>query len=113
MSDLIANQIHPPAFEELTGFMPPPARGLWQSFNNHLQTQHKFSAKITYSACVAKLGWNTKYQKSGKSLCTLVPEKECCTALVVLPVDLGEVAVQKVKSRKYISGRGGIYARWR
>lgn len=110
MSDFIANQIHTPTFEEITGFIQPPARGLWQDFNNPLQTQYKSSAKITYSTCAAKPGWDIKYQKLGKSLCTLYPEKECFTALVVLPVDLVEVVEQNVKSSKFIFGIGGKYA---
>lgn len=37
-----------------------------------------------YSKCSAQPGWNIKYQKSGKSLCTLYPMEGYFIALVVI-----------------------------
>lgn len=77
-----------PSFDEITGYIEPPARTWWQDINGFLQEQYKSKPKIVYSTCAGKPGWNVKYQKSGKALCTLYPEKNCFIALVVIPVDL-------------------------
>jgi hypothetical protein len=41
-----------------------------------------------FSRCSGKPGWNVKYQKSGKSLCTLYPEGNSFTVLVVVTLPL-------------------------
>jgi len=33
-------------------------------------------------------GWNVKYQKSGKSLCTLYPEQDSFTVLIVIKLEM-------------------------
>lgn len=37
-------------------------------------------------------GWNVKYHKSGKSLCTLYPEKDTFTVLIVVKLELAHIA---------------------
>ncbi len=39
---------------------------------------------MTYSMCAGQRGWNVKYQKSGKSLCTLYPMEGYFISLVVV-----------------------------
>ena len=39
---------------------------------------------MSYSKCAAQPGWNIKYQKSGKSLCTLYPMEGYFIGLVVV-----------------------------
>lgn len=86
--DLILDGSHTPAYEEIAAYIDLPARELWRQFNHFVQERYKTSFKIMYSSCCAKPGWNVKYQKSGKSLCTLYPEKDGFTALVVVTLDL-------------------------
>ena len=88
MEDLIQNKAVMPSFEAITGAIEPPARAWWQDLNGFLQEQYQSKPKIIYSTCAGKPGWNIKYQKSGKALCTLYPEKNCFVALVVIPLDL-------------------------
>ncbi len=88
MDDIIANGAVAPTFEQITGYIEPPARALWQDLNSFLQEEYHSSPKIIYSVCAGKPGWNIKYQKSGKALCTLYPERNCFVALVVIPMDL-------------------------
>jgi hypothetical protein len=38
---------------------------------------------------VGKPGWNLKYKKSRKAICTIYPEKSCFVVLVVVPVATG------------------------
>jgi hypothetical protein len=39
---------------------------------------------MSYSKCSAQPGWNVKYQKSGKSLCTMYPMDGFFIALIVI-----------------------------
>lgn len=60
------------------------AKGHWQELTAFLEEQYKISPKMTYSKCSAKPGWNVRYHKSGKSLCTLYPDRDYFTVLVVV-----------------------------
>lgn len=90
-SDLILDQTHAPTIEEIVAYIQDPGKGLWQGLNRFLQEQFGISPKITYSVCSGKPGWNVKYHKSGKSLCTLYPEKQGFVALLVIKQELREV----------------------
>ena len=57
---------------------------LWDDLKNHLEDTYRVSSKTTFSKCAAQPGWNVKYQKGGKSLCTLYPMEGFFIALVVI-----------------------------
>jgi hypothetical protein len=54
--------------------------------HNYLCENYKIKPKIAYSNCSMDnnvwRGWNIKYQKSGKSLCTIYPQQGYFLALV-------------------------------
>jgi hypothetical protein len=91
MIDLIHNPDSIPSFDEITDYLNPPARSLWVDLNAFIQETYHAKPKIAYSICAGKPGWNVKYQKSGKSICTLYPDPDCLIALVVIKVELGEL----------------------
>jgi hypothetical protein len=86
--DLLLDAGRAPDLAALTGYIDGPARGRWLELNRFLQERYRIGPKIAYSRCSAKPGWNVKYQKSGKSLCTLYPERDGFVALVVLRQEL-------------------------
>lgn len=88
MPDLISNASIAPSYEDIRAFIHSPVQELWMELNEYIQEQFKSKPKIHYSTCAGKPGWNVKYQKSGKSICTLYPEQNCFTALVVIKQDL-------------------------
>ncbi|WP_028308253.1 DUF3788 domain-containing protein [Desulfitibacter alkalitolerans] len=90
MCDLIQDPTHTPTFDEISSYINNTARALWEDMNTFIKNTYKAATRITYSKCSAKPGWNVKYQKSGKSLCTLYPEKESFVVLVVIKTDLTE-----------------------
>ncbi|PKM50526.1 MAG: hypothetical protein CVV02_11010 [Firmicutes bacterium HGW-Firmicutes-7] len=57
---------------------------LWKYLNSFLQNNYHIQPKLTYSQCSMQRGWNLKYQKSGKSLCTLYPMENYFIALIVI-----------------------------
>lgn len=57
---------------------------LWNSFCNYLITEYKIKPHLDYSKCSWQPGWNVKFKKSGKNLCTLYPQNGYFTVLVVI-----------------------------
>ena len=57
---------------------------LWQQMNTYLQETYNVSPKVVYSGCSWQKGWNVKYQKGGRSLCTLYPMQGYFVTLVVI-----------------------------
>ena len=46
--------------------------------------EYKCNEKIEYSMCSLEKGWNVKFKKSGKSLCTIYPREGYFTILIVV-----------------------------
>lgn len=88
MEDIIHNPTLTPSFDDITAYINPSARTLWADLNTFIQETFKAKPKIAYSICAGKPGWNVKYQKSGKSLCTLYPDRDCLIALVVIKAEM-------------------------
>lgn len=57
---------------------------LWAELLSYLENTYQVQPKISYSKCPMQPGWNLKYQKSSKSLCTLYPMEGYFIALVVV-----------------------------
>ncbi|MEZ7890677.1 MAG: DUF3788 domain-containing protein [Candidatus Wallbacteria bacterium] len=57
---------------------------LFQELCSYIEKNYSIKPKLSYSKCPAQPGWNIKYQKSGKSLCTLYPMTGFFIALVVI-----------------------------
>ncbi len=70
-----------PSFEQIRSFVASP---LWDEFNGWIQKSYHAVPSIEYSCCSGQPGWNVKYKKGSKSLCTLYPEKGRFIALVVV-----------------------------
>lgn len=71
----------PPSLEQVTEYINNP---LWTDFNNHIQSTYRIRPCMEHSRCSMQVGWNIKYKKSGKSLCTLYPMEGYFIALVVI-----------------------------
>jgi len=67
---------------------------LWDDLDDFLQQEYKVKPKVAYSSCAMDngmwKGWNVKYKKSGKSLCTLYPKQGYILSLV--PIGAGEMS---------------------
>lgn len=57
---------------------------LWQEFCHTIETQYAIAPHFSYSKCSMMPGWNIKYKKSGKALCTLYPQKGYFYCLLVI-----------------------------
>ncbi len=79
--DELYTKIEEPSLGQIDRYIGSP---LWKDLQNFLETIYSVQPKVTYSNCSAQKGWNVKYQKSGKSLCTLYPMPGYFIALVVV-----------------------------
>jgi len=70
-----------PSFEDIEKYI---SNGLWRELNAALQAGYRVSPQLSYSKCSAQPGWNVKYRKGGKSLCTLYPMDGFFIALVTI-----------------------------
>ncbi|PKM58269.1 MAG: DNA-binding protein [Firmicutes bacterium HGW-Firmicutes-3] len=57
---------------------------LFDSLCTFVETQYQVKPVLEYSKCSLQYGWNIKYKKSGRSLCTLYPMEGYFIALIVI-----------------------------
>ena len=65
---------------------------LWIEMCNYLNENYNFLPELVYYG--KKYGWTIRYRKSGKTLCSLFPERGAFTVLIVL----GKKEVEKTIS---------------
>lgn len=58
--------------------------GLFDKFCLEMDNQYEADFKVEFSKCNWEYGWNLKFKKSGKSLCTIYPRENYFTVLVVI-----------------------------
>lgn len=76
-----ANQV--PSSEDIKQYIGEGSL-LWSELLSYIEEAYQVQPKMSYSKCAAQPGWNIKYQKSGKSLCTLYPMEGYFIGLVVV-----------------------------
>lgn len=80
-----------PSYEDIKEFIGQ-GEIFWSELLLYIDFRYQVQPKMTYSKCSAQPGWNIKYQKSSKSLCTLYPMEGYFIALVVIGSKEEEVA---------------------
>ena len=74
-----------PSYEQIEEFVATP---LWGALADHLQKTYNAKPNLSYSGCNMDggiwKGWNVKYKKSGKSLCTLYPKQGYFLSLITI-----------------------------
>lgn len=72
-----------PSLDDIRSFVGE-AKPLWDELVSYLEQTYRVKPQPDYSKCSAQPGWNVKFKKSGKSLCTLYPMHNYFIALVVV-----------------------------
>jgi len=75
------NQSNEPTMANISNFVN---NELWDELCKFIETSYACLPRIEYSKCSMQRGWNVKYKKGGKSLCTLYPMEGFFIALVVI-----------------------------
>ncbi len=57
---------------------------LWEDFCQYMKNTYDVIPKFEFSKCSLEYGWNIKFKKGSKSLCTIYPrEKYFCLMVVI------------------------------
>ena len=57
---------------------------LWNDFCKYMKSAYRVIPKFEFSKCSWEYGWNVKFKKVNKNLCTLYPREGYFTILVVI-----------------------------
>lgn len=68
-----------PDLAQISAYVDSP---LWQALCGCLEQTYGIAPVVEHSVCSGAPGWNVKYRKSGRALCTLYPAKGYFTCLV-------------------------------
>lgn len=88
--DIIKNRLIEPSLDQMLDYMNDYARENMKEISDFLESEYKARPVIMYSSCSAMPGWNIKYKKGSKSFCTIYPDKEYFTILLVINNDVNE-----------------------
>lgn len=75
----LSSRAHTPDMPQLSAYIN---NALWDELCSHIEQTYGVSPNIEYSTCSMQPGWNVKYKKGGRALCTLYPAKGSFTAMV-------------------------------
>ncbi len=62
--------------------MPKEAQAAWLDMRSFVEENYNFEPNIVYWG--KKIGWGLKYQRSGRTLVSFYPEKDCFATLLIL-----------------------------
>ncbi len=75
------NQDNKPAMDNVRSYVKS---SLLDDLCSFIETAYAAKPALEYSKCSMQKGWNIKYKKSGKSLCTIYPMEGYFIVLVVI-----------------------------
>lgn len=70
-----------PTLEEIGSYIHNP---IFSRFCSTIMDKYHCKEKIEFSSCSWEHGWNIKFKKSGKNLCTIYPRENYFTVLLVI-----------------------------
>lgn len=57
---------------------------VFEQFCNQMKEKYKSNEKIEYSSCSWEKGWNIKFKKAGRNLCTIYPRAGFFSVMIVV-----------------------------
>lgn len=75
----ILDALHEPDIQEIAAYC---ANDLFDEFCHDLYQRYQVKPSLAYSKCTMQKGWNVKFKKSSKNLCTLYPKEGYFEVLV-------------------------------
>jgi len=92
------DKAHKPTEEEMMEFIGEPAKGAWVEIRRFIEEHYDIMPETVFGG--AKYGWEIRYRKSGKTLCSLTPEKGGVMVLIVLgkqESEKGSIDAKRIK----------------
>ena len=71
-----------PTEEKMASFIGESAKEAWQEIRRFIEDSYSLEPETIFYG--EKYGWTVRYRKSGKTLCSLFPEKGGFTVLIIL-----------------------------
>lgn len=71
---------------------------LWETFCNYMKKTYNIMPKFEFSKCNWEYGWNVKFKKGSKSLCTVYLRENYFTVLVVIGKKEKDIVENKLSS---------------
>ncbi len=101
-----------PTLEEMRSFVGE-ARPLWDELVDYLEKTYQPKQQMDYSKDMLQPGWNIKFRKSGKALCTLYPMAGYFIALVVVGPRQEEAVRADMEAGRFTEEVRALYDRSR
>ncbi|MBF2541759.1 DUF3788 domain-containing protein [Listeria seeligeri] len=90
-----------PTEKQIANFVGNP---LWAFANDYLRRAYLVKPQYNYSCCSMRPGWNIRYAKNGKTLCTFYPMSGYFSMLVVIgSKEIAEAELMMSMLSKYVS----------
>ena len=70
-----------PSLEDISEYI---RNSVFMQFCMEIKNTYNCAEKIEYSSCSLEKGWNIKFKKSGKTLCTIYPREHFFTVMIVV-----------------------------
>lgn len=77
----LKDRTYTPSLDEIAACIRNP---LFGKFCRQIKEKYNCRETIDFSACSMEPGWNIKFRKSGKALCTIYPRESYFTVMVVV-----------------------------
>ena len=77
----LQDKYYQPALEEICQYVRTLT---YEQFCTEIKEQYQCRETIEYSSCSLERGWNIKFKKAGKTLCTIYPRESYFTVMVVV-----------------------------
>lgn len=78
---IISNMDNMPEMSEISVYVNSV---LWDELIEFIESTYNVMPQREYSRCSEAPGWNIKYRKSGRSICTLYPQKNKFECLITI-----------------------------
>ena len=82
-----------PGRDDIVDYLGNDAVEAWDNIISFIEDNYNFSPETVFGG--KKYGWEIRYRKSGKSLCTLYPEKGAFTIQIVLGAKEAQQAIAR------------------
>jgi len=77
----LQNYDYSPTLKEICEYIRNP---VFNTFCSEIKTKYNINSQIEFSKCSWEPGWNVKFRKLKKSLCTIYPREMYFTVLIVI-----------------------------
>lgn len=79
--NILTNPIHSPHIEEVSEIVGRP---LFNTLCSEILARYNGKAELSFSKCSMGYGWNIKFKKGSKSLCTIYPHEGSFSLMIVI-----------------------------